>query len=165
MAKAFFLCVLLLVGRFALAQDNKTPFGKEGQFTFETEKPYKLLELDEKTSEPIVSKKKKPKRNTYYGIKTRKGYTRKGFGDKITIELFYTLKKPDKPQMTKATSPITTTPVPPRFPPGSTVRSLSWLRRRRSSRSGGVLPPPPPVGCGPVPHGPLPPPDPHGPPP
>ncbi len=97
MLKVSILGVFLTMGSLVFAQGNKAPFGKEGQFTFETEKPYKLLELDEKTSEPIVSKKKKPKRNTYYGIKTRKGYTRKGFGDKITIELFYTLKKPDKP--------------------------------------------------------------------
>ncbi len=98
MQKVFISGMLVMVSQVVLAQDNnKVPIGKEGQFTFETEKPYKLLELDEKTSEPIVSKKKKPKRKTFYGIKTRKGYTRKGFGDKITIELFYTLKKPDKP--------------------------------------------------------------------
>ncbi len=88
---------LVLTGCLALAQDKNQPIGKEGQFTFETEKPYRLLELDEKTSEPIVSKKKKPKRNTFYGIKVRKSYTRKGFGDKTTIELFYLLKKPSKP--------------------------------------------------------------------
>lgn len=78
-------------------EKQKEVFGTEGQFTFETEKPYKLLELDEKTSEPIVAKKKKPKRNTFYGIKTRKSYTRKGTADRMTIELFYILKKPDKP--------------------------------------------------------------------
>ncbi len=81
----------------AQAIKEAVPIGVEGQYTFETEKPYKLLELDEKTSEPIVAKKKKPKRNTFYGIKTRKGYTRKGLGDKTTIELFYILKKPEKP--------------------------------------------------------------------
>lgn len=97
MLKVSILGVFLMMGSLVFAQGNKASIGKEGQFTFETEKPFKLLELDEKTSEPIVSKKKKPKRNTYYGLKTRKGYTRKGFGDKVTIELFYTLKKPDKP--------------------------------------------------------------------
>lgn len=83
---------------FAAAQQKKTEvIGTEGQFTFETDKPYRLLELDEKTSEPVVAKKKKPKRNTFYGVKTRKAYTRKGFADKTTIELFYVLKKPEKP--------------------------------------------------------------------
>ena len=98
MLKVSIVCSLLLLTSLVQAQEKKEEvFGKEGQFTFETEKPYKLLELDEKTSEPIVSKKKKPKRNTFYGIKTRKSYTRKGFGDKTVIELFYVLKKPDKP--------------------------------------------------------------------
>jgi antitoxin component YwqK of YwqJK toxin-antitoxin module len=88
-------CFVSLV---AIAQEKKKEaFGTEGQFTFETEKPYKLLELDEITSEPIVAKKKKPKRKTFYGIKTRKSYTRKGIGDRTVIELFYVLKKPEKP--------------------------------------------------------------------
>ena len=39
--------------------------------------------------------KKKPKKKVYYGIKTKKAFTRKGYGDKTTIELFYVLKKPD----------------------------------------------------------------------
>lgn len=81
----------------AQTPEKKEAFGTEGTFTFETDKPYKLLELDEKTSEPIVTKKKKPKKKTFYGIKTRKGYTRKGSGNRITIELFYTLKKPELP--------------------------------------------------------------------
>ena len=69
----------------------------EGQFTFDTDKPFKLLELDEEIEEPIVTKKKKPKKKVFYGIKTKKGFTRKGYGDRVTIELFYYLKKPDKP--------------------------------------------------------------------
>lgn len=94
--------IIFLFGFFACLslhaqQKQKEVFGTEGQFTFETDKPYKLLELDEQTSEPIVAKKKKPKRNTFYGIRTRKSYTRKGTADKMTIELFYVLKKPDKP--------------------------------------------------------------------
>ena len=97
MIKGSVLFVFIFVSFFANGQESKDPFGKEGQFTFETEKPYKLLELDEKTSEPIVTKKKKPKKKTFYGIKTRKSYTRKGFGDKTITELFYVLKKPSVP--------------------------------------------------------------------
>ena len=97
MMKGSVLFVFLFLSFFANGQESKDPFGKEGQFTFETEKPYKLLELDEKTSEPIVTKKKKPKKKTFYGIKTRKSYTRKGFGDKTITELFYVLKKPSVP--------------------------------------------------------------------
>ncbi len=96
--KIYLLTAILLSGLLVQGQEKKKEvFGQEGQFTFETDKPFKLLELDEKTSEPIVTKKKKPKKKTFYGIKTRKAYTRKGFGERTTIELFYTLKKPDKP--------------------------------------------------------------------
>jgi antitoxin component YwqK of YwqJK toxin-antitoxin module len=76
---------------------QREEFGKEGQFTFETDKPYKLLELDEATSEPIVTKKKKPKKKTFYGIKTKKGFTRKGFGEKMVLELFFYTKKKVEP--------------------------------------------------------------------
>ena len=68
----FGTCILLSLPGYGQVKKEKEPIGKEGQFTFETEKPYKLLELDEVTSEPIVAKKKKPRRNTFYGVKTRK---------------------------------------------------------------------------------------------
>jgi hypothetical protein len=97
--KKYFFIVPFLAGLSAIAQDKPKdqPFGVEAQYTFETDKPYKLLELDEKTNEPIVTKKKKPRRKTFYGIKTKKGFTRKGAGTRTTIELFFVLKKPDIP--------------------------------------------------------------------
>lgn len=98
-AALFSICVLASVVGFAQQKKEKGLIGVEGQFTFETDKPFKLLELDEVTSEPIVAKKKKPKRNTFYGVKTRKAYARRGTGDRVTIELFYTLKKPEKPSI------------------------------------------------------------------
>jgi antitoxin component YwqK of YwqJK toxin-antitoxin module len=79
------------------AQDKVEPRVQEGQFTFDTDKPFSLLELDQKIEEPIVTKKKKPRKKVFYGIKTKKGFTRKGYGNKLTIEYFYYLKKPDKP--------------------------------------------------------------------
>lgn len=95
MKKAFFSIALTVLGIKALAQDPEkdVPFGTEGQYTFETDKPYKLLELDQKTEEPIVTQKKKPRKKVYYGIKTKKGFTRKGAKQRATIELFYVLKK------------------------------------------------------------------------
>ncbi len=67
------------------------------------------------------------------------------------------------PRSATAASTISATPLPPRLPPGSTVRSLSWLRRSRSSRSGGVEPR---TVAAPSPRGPCrPPPRPQGPPP
>lgn len=72
------------------------PWVREGQFTLDTDKPYKLLELDEEISEPIVTKKKKPRKKVFYGIKTKKGFTRKGYGERMVVELFYYLKRPEK---------------------------------------------------------------------
>lgn len=95
MARSLFFVSLLLLSGTLVAQ-KPAPVTKEGQFTFETDKPFTLLELDQK-EEPIVTKKKKPKKKVFYGIKTRKAFTRKGFGDKMVVELFYTLKTPEKP--------------------------------------------------------------------
>lgn len=79
-------------------EEKDKPFGVEGQFTFETERPYKLLELDQVTEEPIVvGKKKKPKKKVFYGIKTRKLFTRKGKADRVITEIFYGLKKHETP--------------------------------------------------------------------
>jgi hypothetical protein len=94
MIKRSLLFTCLIFSICAWAQQKPTV--QEGQFTFDTDKPFTLLELDQK-EEPIPTKKKKPKRKVYYGIKTKKGFTRKGFGDKMVIELFYVLKKPDVP--------------------------------------------------------------------
>jgi antitoxin component YwqK of YwqJK toxin-antitoxin module len=92
--KRSFLFIAILVAGNAWAQVQ--PNVQEGQFTFDTDKPFTLLELDQ-NEEPIPTKKKKPKRKVFYGIKTKKAFTRKGFGDKMTVELFYVLKKADKP--------------------------------------------------------------------
>src|SRR6478736_5693733 len=42
------------------------------------------------------NKKEKPKKKTFYGIKTKKAFTRKGYAPNITIELFYVLKSQEK---------------------------------------------------------------------
>ncbi len=96
MKKTLFLLLIMLPG-LLWAQEKVEPRVQEGQFTFDTDKPFSLLELDQKIDEPIVTKKKKPKKKVFYGIKTKKGFTRKGYGKTITVELFYYLKKPDKP--------------------------------------------------------------------
>lgn len=89
------LILLILIGTLPVWA-QKEPTIQEGQFTFDTDKPFTLLELDQ-NEEPIVTKKKKPKKKVYYGIKTKKAFTRKGYGDKMVVELFYVLKKTDKP--------------------------------------------------------------------
>lgn len=87
--------VALLISFLAFGQVPE-PKVQEGQFTFDSDKPFTLLELDEKI-EPIVTKKKKPKPRVFYGIKTKKGFTRKGYGDRVVLELFYKLKKSEAP--------------------------------------------------------------------
>jgi antitoxin component YwqK of YwqJK toxin-antitoxin module len=51
-----------------------------------------------KEEEPLnTKKKKKVKKKVFYGLKTKKGFTRKGYGERVTFELFYYLKKPQAP--------------------------------------------------------------------
>ncbi|MCF6353169.1 MAG: hypothetical protein L3J06_09180 [Cyclobacteriaceae bacterium] len=50
-----------------------------------------------KEEEVYEKKKKKKKKKVYYGIKTKKGFARKGVGTKTTLELFNTLKTPQTP--------------------------------------------------------------------
>lgn len=51
------------------------------------------LEVEkEEEEEDTVEAKKKKKKNVFYGLKTRKGFTRKGFGDREVITLFHYLK-------------------------------------------------------------------------
>jgi hypothetical protein len=70
--------------------------------------------------EDVEVKKKKRKRKVFYGIKTRKGFTREGYGDRITIELFHMLKEP-----------IETDPY---------VRDIYWYDfRRKEIRIGGKI--------------------------
>lgn len=58
------------------------------------------VSLDFKRDEEVVAtkKKKKVKKKVFYGVKTRKGFTRKGVGNRVTYELFYYLKVPENPQ-------------------------------------------------------------------
>lgn len=82
-----------LFSTMAFSQDEPLP--QDERFTIDTP-----VSLDfQKEEEPInTKKKKKPKKKVFYGIKTRKGFTKKGYGDRITYELFYYLKKPQKPE-------------------------------------------------------------------
>jgi len=74
-------------------QDSEPP--QDERFTIDT--PANLG--FQKEEEPInTPKKKKPKKKVFYGVKTKKGFTRKGVGEKVTYEIFYYLKKPEKPQ-------------------------------------------------------------------
>ncbi|MBA4056848.1 MAG: hypothetical protein C0490_19195, partial [Marivirga sp.] len=81
---------LFVISLVSWAQEEQ----EEQRFTIDTP-----VNLDfEKEEEPVNTKKKKVKKKVYYGIKTKKGFTRKGEGERVTYELFYYLKKSEKPQ-------------------------------------------------------------------
>ncbi len=83
------LCSLFFTPFVANAQDEQP----DQQFSIDT--PVTLdFKKEEEKEEP---KKKKVKKKVFFGIKTKKGFTRKGFGDRVTYETFYYLKKQDKP--------------------------------------------------------------------
>jgi antitoxin component YwqK of YwqJK toxin-antitoxin module len=88
------LLILPVLPLVSWAQDEPQE-PQEQRFTIDTP-----ASLDfQKEEEPVnTTKKKKPKKKVFYGIKTKKGFTRKGVGDRITYELFYYLKKSEKPQ-------------------------------------------------------------------
>lgn len=48
---------------------------------------------EEEEKEAVEAKKKKRKKNVFYGLKTKKGFTKKGFGDKEVMTLFSYLKE------------------------------------------------------------------------
>lgn len=91
--KLVFLAGMIVWSGHLLAQEQ----GEEQQderFTIDT--PV-VLDFEEKEEAP-EKKKKKPKKKVFYGIKTKKGFTRKGYGDRVTYEIFFFLKKPEMPQ-------------------------------------------------------------------
>lgn len=85
-----------LVGLFfALSASSALAQEEDQRFTVDT--PVSLDFLKEEPEE-APKKKKKVKKKVYYGLKTKKGFTRKGQGERVTYELFYYLKKSEKPQ-------------------------------------------------------------------
>ena len=86
------LCLTLSVAGRTWAQDDMSEEDLENQY----EKPL-TIDLDALDQEEIKIKKKKPKRNVFYGKKTRKGFTSKGYGDEAVVELFYVLKTYEDP--------------------------------------------------------------------
>ncbi len=89
-----FIFLLFVSSAVVFGQEQEPAEVQDERFTIDT--PV-ILDLDEEKEEP-TKKKKKPKKKVFYGIKTKKGFTRKGFGDRVTYETFFFLKKPEKPQ-------------------------------------------------------------------
>lgn len=56
------------------------------------------LDLTEEEEAPLVApKKKKVKKNVFFGVKTKKGFARTGIGKDVVIEIFHVLKKYESP--------------------------------------------------------------------
>jgi len=58
------------------------------------------LDLEEKENEVVPveeKKKKKVKRNVFFGVKTKKGFARTGIGKDVVIEIFHVLKRYEGP--------------------------------------------------------------------
>lgn len=76
----------------SLHAQEADPESTDKMFTIDT--PITIdLEEDEKEEDYVEPKKKKRKKNVFYGLKTKKRYTQKGSGDGKTYELFYVLKE------------------------------------------------------------------------
>ena len=91
MQKVAVLSLFIFISHLAVAQEEE----QDQRFTIDTP-----VSLDFQREEETINtpKKKKPKKKVYYGIKTRKGFTKKGIGERVTYELFYYLKTPEKPE-------------------------------------------------------------------
>lgn len=52
------------------------------------------MELSEEAKDAQKAKEKRRKKKVFYGLKTKKSFTRRGTGDNVTLEIFHYLKDP-----------------------------------------------------------------------
>lgn len=86
---------LILTSQIVVGQnydDEEYIFGQQ----YETPLTIDLDNLGD-LEELIETRKKKPKKNVFYGKKTRKGWTKSGIGKNVTIEQFRYLKEYEDP--------------------------------------------------------------------
>ena len=98
--RVFILFIIFLMLAFfptAAQEESDEDVQEEIDERFTIDTPV-TLDFEEEEKEEPKKKKKKVKKKVFYGVKTKKGFTRKGQGNRITYELFYVLKKPEKPQ-------------------------------------------------------------------
>lgn len=90
MIKQLVFILFLLLFWSARSQDAVDDLFK---VSYDTPLTIDLNEEDaEAPVEPVAKKKKRRKPRIYYGLKTKKGFTRTGFGKDVVIELFHYLK-------------------------------------------------------------------------
>jgi len=97
----FLLSVFFLASFFAHAQNQEEDpaFEEDAQLDLITDAPLTIDLDDDQISQPEQENKKKEKRkkNVYFGFKTKKGFTRSGYGNNMKIELFNYLKEYREP--------------------------------------------------------------------
>ncbi|MEQ8574702.1 MAG: hypothetical protein RIB63_11600, partial [Fulvivirga sp.] len=93
MKKLIYISILALLPNILLAQEDVDPNSTDDRFSISS--PV-TIDLDEREDylEDVEVKKKKRKRKVFYGLKTKKRFTREGFGERMTYELFFVLKEP-----------------------------------------------------------------------
>lgn len=86
------LFCMMLITKVARSQDQDDRNTDDIEFIIERSQPL-TIELDEEDKPDQRKKKKKRKKNVFYGYKTKKGFTRTGYGENVTVEIFYFLKE------------------------------------------------------------------------
>ncbi|HYG00946.1 MAG TPA: hypothetical protein VD927_00815 [Chryseosolibacter sp.] len=93
----FLLLVFAMVQMRVFAQEEQQQQETEQEKRFTIDTPATLEFEEEKDEEETGKKKKKVKKRVFYGLKTKKGFTRKGYGNRVTYEIFHYLKRPQLP--------------------------------------------------------------------
>ncbi len=88
----FYILPFLLILLAGNLQAQDVPDLDEIEFIIERSQPL-TIDLKEEEEEEPKKKKKKRKKNVFYGIKTKKGYTKTGYGENTTVEIFHYLKE------------------------------------------------------------------------
>jgi len=78
---------------FDIFGDNDDGFSliEETPLTLNMEKE---MELSKEAKDARKEREKRRKKKVFYGLKTKKGFTRRGVGDRVTLEIFHYLKEP-----------------------------------------------------------------------
>ena len=101
----FYLLLLIpfIGGAQELATIDSTEFDifgdTEDGFSLIEETPLTLnmereMELSEEAKDAQKEREKRRKKKVFYGLKTKKGFTRRGVGDRVELEIFHYLKEP-----------------------------------------------------------------------
>ena len=95
MKGTLFLFITHFLATQILAQDEAVA----NLFKVDYETPL-TIEIKERSNDlpevaPVQARKKKQNPKIFWGIKTKKGFTKTGFGKRTVTELFFYLKKPD----------------------------------------------------------------------